>query len=293
MAITWERLRLIEVEFFHGNPRLAGIGTSIPALENLFLRALRSYDSLPVFHNGQSKEIRKTEHQGILIQKFSPTIYSYFANRAGILPGTDAIRLAVSRIFWHLLHRNRIATCSLACAHDAVLITEESLPPVEVIVKTALIGTPAHTYHGLFQHVDRFGRPFVKGESHEPYVRFDYRNPLRDESGNRLRDECLPLALADRLINVAAAEDTALKIFSVVQGALRMVELQCLDMCLFLNTTGDVQCGEISPDNMRIKDLANTQDYDKDLWRKGKSGEEVVGKWKLIQNRLEDAFGTP
>ena len=66
---------------------------------------------------------------------------------------------------------------------EFALVTEERMPPVEVIVKAALVGTPAHIDHGFVGTMDRHGRPFEKGEPHDPYVRFDYRNPLPDEHG--------------------------------------------------------------------------------------------------------------
>ncbi len=277
--------------FFHQNPRLKTLTLNRGQLEQIFRREKENFRDLATFHKGNSLEIRKTSTPGILMEKFSPTIYSYTANRAGIIDETNFIRLAVSRIFWAQLNKGGVSTCALACEGDTVLVTQEVLPPVEIVVKGALIGTPAHVYHGIFQHSDRFGKPFVKGEGHAPYVRFDYRNPLQDDTGNRLRDECLPSALAERLINTKIAEQTALQVFKIVEQTLREVNMRVLDMCLFLNVTGEIVCGELSPDNMRIKDLQNTQDFDKDVWRKGKSSEELITKWTEIQARLEEKYG--
>ncbi len=276
--------------FFNSNPRLKTVTQDKGQLEHIFCRGKDRFDDLAIFHRGKSIEIRKTSTPGLLLERFSPTIYSYTANRVGVIDETNLIRMAVTRIFWSEINKKGISTCAIACEGDTALITEETIPPIEVVVKGALVGTPAHVYHGLFQHADKFGKLFVKGERHAPYVRFDYRNPLHDEAGNRLRDECLPLALAERFINTKVAEETVLQVFKVVAQTLQEVNMQVLDMCLFLNVTGEIICGELSPDNMRIKDLQNTQDFDKDVWRKGKSSEELLTKWHEIQARLEQKY---
>ncbi len=277
--------------FFHSNPRLQTLRQSQQQLEEIFRFCKKNFEDLAIFHKGNSIEIRETTIPGILIEKFSPTIYSYTANRAGIVDETNFIRMAVTRIFWNQINKQKISACTLACDGDTALITKEVIPPVEVVVKGALIGTPAHVYYGIFDHRDRFGKPFVKGEGHAPYVRFDYRNPLQNETGTRLHDECLPPALAERFINTKVAEQTALKVFNIVEQTLQGVSMRVLDMCLFLNVTGEIVCGELSPDNMRIKDIQNTQDFDKDVWRKGKSSEELLTKWREIQARLEQTYG--
>ncbi len=277
--------------FFHKNPRLKTLTQDREQLEQVFRRGKERFGDLAVFHEGNSIEIRKTSTPGLLMERFSPTIYSYTANRAGIIDTTNLIRMAVTRIFWDQINKRGISTCALACEGDTALITQEVIPPVEVVVKGALIGTPAHVYYGLFQYTDRYGKAFVKGELHAPYIRFDYRNPLQDEAGHRLRDECLPPALAERFINTKVAEQTAMQVFKIVEQTLQDVDMRVLDMCLFLNVTGKIVCGELSPDNMRIKDLQNNQDFDKDVWRKGKSSEELLINWQEIQARLEQKYG--
>jgi phosphoribosylaminoimidazole-succinocarboxamide synthase len=262
---------------------------SIAMLQKLWIDSVGNYADLPLFCAGNSKELRRTAVPGILIGRFLPTLYSYTSNRAGIVSGTDTLRMAISRIFWRHLHSISINTCYLACSKDYALVSEEVLPPIEVIVKRALIGTPAHIYHGLFERRDRFDRQFVRGEQHPIYVRFDYRNPLISETGDRLRDEMLPLPIADRLIDTEAATKSALRIIAGIDKLLNAVELQVIDICLFFDDTGNVLCGEISPDNMRKKPLSNDDDFDKDLWRKDRPAEEIIAKWTKLLSRLEIA----
>jgi phosphoribosylaminoimidazole-succinocarboxamide synthase len=277
---------------FADNIAARGLPCSEAMLRWLWTESVARYAALPLHCAGHSKELRCTAAPGILIGRFLPTLYSYTSNRAGLVPGTDTLRLQISRVFWRHLHRIGTATCVLACGTDFFLVSEEAIPPVEVIVKRALVGTPAHIYQGLFEHCDRFGRPFVKGEPHAPYVRFDYRNPLTSTEGQRLRDETLPIALADRLIDTAAAGERALRVTAEVDKLLSAVGLQVFDICLFFDRTGTVLCGEISPDNMRIKSLRDGGDFDKDLWRKNRPAEEIIAQWTSLLGMLDAAEGT-
>jgi phosphoribosylaminoimidazole-succinocarboxamide synthase len=258
-------------------------------LETLWSESVAGYADLPLLCCGNSKELRRTTVPGILLGRLLPTLYSYTSNRVGTVPGTDALRMKISRIFWRRLHRIGIGTCYLACSTHHILASEQAIPPVEVIVKRALVGTPAHIYHGLFERRDRFDRPFAKGEPHPAYVRFDYRNPLTATTGERLRDEMLPAPLAERLIDTKAAGDAALWITAEVDRLLNAAGFQVIDICLLFDDSGTVLCGEISPDNMRIKPLSRDGDFDKDIWRKNRPAEEVISQWTILLSQLEAA----
>jgi hypothetical protein len=58
---------------------------------------------------------------------------------------------------------------------------------------------------------------------------------------------------------------------------------------LFFDESGTVLCGEISPDNMRIKSLSDAADFDKDLWRKNRPAQEIIAQWTVLLSRLEAA----
>jgi phosphoribosylaminoimidazole-succinocarboxamide synthase len=120
-------------------------------------------------------------------------------------------------------------------------------------------------------------------------VRFDYRNPLTATTGERLRDEMLPAPLAERLIDTKAAGDAALWITAEVDRLLNAAGFQVIDICLLFDDSGTVLCGEISPDNMRIKPLSRDGDFDKDIWRKNRPAEEVISQWTILLSQLEAA----
>lgn len=281
-------------KIFSSNPKRKKITISDEKLKKICVESVEKFPGLPLYHRGESKEIRRTTEPGILIQKLIPSLNSITEKRKGMIADTEKLRESISSVFWEQLHKRDIPTCYLAQKGDFVLISEEKIPPIEIIVKAAMVGTPTKIYHGLFKHKDRFGKPLVENELHRPYIRFDYRNPLGNERGELLRDECMPLYLAHRFIDTQKAEANALNIFEVIQNTLNRIDLQVLDCCFFFDETGSILCCEISPDNMRIKSLDwnrsqdLTKDFDKDLWRKGAKDSLLKKQWSTLLTNLEE-----
>jgi phosphoribosylaminoimidazole-succinocarboxamide synthase len=278
---------------FSANPRRRDFDLTDRQLVELCVESAMHASELPLYHRGESTEIRRTAIEGLLLQRLTPSLNSITHRRKGTVAGTDRLRHDISRFFWAILHRHQIPTCHLAYHDEHVLISEERIPPVEVIVKAAMVGTPSRIYHGLLERTDRFGRRFEAHQDHEPYVRFDYRNPLRSPSGQLLRDECMPLALADRLIDTRRATASALAVFDVVRTVGARVELEVLDACFLFDETGRTLAYEISPDNMRVKGAGwrahprPIDEFDKDLWRHGADDAQITEQWNTLRARLE------
>jgi phosphoribosylaminoimidazole-succinocarboxamide synthase len=228
------------------------------------------FEQLPLLAEGESKIIREAS-PGLAIVRLKPTLYSITFNRTGVVEGTDILRLRSSEILWDVLTRGGIQTTILAVGERSYLTEYIDTPPIEVIVKACQVGTPKHIYHKISERKSRFDDYLVAGMPHDAYVRFDWRNPLP------MRDECMPLWLANRFIDVKRAEETALKSFRLLTEFLRRREIEILDICLMIDESGDAIYGEVSSDCMRVKSLG--QDLDKDLWRKGKDAETILKQW--------------
>lgn len=261
--------------------------------EKFLLEAIENYNTLPIYHIGQSKEIRYTKIDGVLIQKLIPSLSSITNKTKGYIENLDKIRNDITSIFIEILHRHNIKTCYLQRHEEYMLINEMYVPPIEVIIKSAFVGTPTKIYHNISKYEDRFGKKLNIGQTHEPYVRFDFRNPLQDEKGNFVRDECMPNFLANRYIDIEEAEYNALNIFEIIQNTLNEIDLKVLDCCLLFDETGRVLCSEISPDNMRIKSIdwniqdGFSNDFDKDLWRNGVNAKIIHLQWEKLKKRME------
>lgn len=107
-----------------------------------------------------------------------------------------------------------------------------------------------------------------------------------DPGSTRLPDEILPEALANCLIDVRRARQTALNVYHVMQIFLDSCDIVCYDLCLFISEDGQTVYGEISQDCGRFRhfDLGS---LDKDVWRAGGSSTEVLAKWQKFSELLE------
>jgi phosphoribosylaminoimidazole-succinocarboxamide synthase len=239
-----------------------------------------SFDELPLLAEGESKIVRIIDERRVIV-RLKPTLYSYSANRAAVVEGTEKLRLSISRRLWALLESQGVPTTITHVGDDYYISRRVDPPPIEVIVKAALIGTPKHVYKGLERFPTRLSTRLLSGERHEPYVRFDWRNPLPD------RDECMPLWLADQFIDTKAAEKLALRAFAVLSEFLSDRGIDLLDICFFVSRNGDSLFGEVSPDCMRAK--YRLTDLDKDVWRKGKDADTVRSQWTKFLQLIQEA----
>ncbi|OGL94674.1 hypothetical protein A2348_03615 [Candidatus Uhrbacteria bacterium RIFOXYB12_FULL_58_10] len=205
------------------------------------------FDELKPFFEGDSRILKVIpDHPDLLLSRLKPTIFSMRANGVVPLSGIDLRRATLDGIFSGILRAAGIQTSTLAVLDAYVLMKKESVPPIEIVVKGAFIGSPKHIYKRMLETPTRFGNALTAGERHEPYVRFDWRNPLPDE------DLCMPEGLADLFIDVTMAKRTALAAFQALRFHLRAHQLDLLDICFFMSTDGMTVCAETSTDNTNI-----------------------------------------
>ena len=274
---------------------------------------------LPLVVEGESKEVRYAG-EGQVVIRFKPTIYSFTANRCGVVEGSDVLRLRASKIFAGVMkeagidHAYRqindrwvLADLMLQPATERAPspfrpddLTDDQLaaldvaPPIEVILKRMHSGTSKHRYFGMAGWPVRGSHPlyggmrFAAADAYPlPIVRFDWRNPLLDDAGKRLADEILPDSVADWYIDVERARQTALQTFEALTDFLGDHDVVCYDLCLFITERGDTVFGEISQDCGRYRhfDLGS---LDKDVWRAGGSSEQVLAKWQTLLDVIKE-----
>src|SRR5665213_181085 len=114
--------------------------------EELVSKHFPNFAQLPLYFEGNSRILKQTEVPDILISKLKATIFSLEANGPIDLPGIDVPRTKLNAIFCEHLHRNGIATSTLFTKDEWILHRKETVPPIEVVVKGALIGSPKHIY---------------------------------------------------------------------------------------------------------------------------------------------------
>ncbi|MBI5153489.1 MAG: hypothetical protein HZA36_03470 [Parcubacteria group bacterium] len=284
----------------------------------------QEFNELPLVIEGESKEVRYAG-EGLVVIRFKPTIYSYTANRCGVVPGSDVLRLRATRVFLEVLRNagikhayqevnDRWVLAELLLPHEVeckkygvppfvvldltpfvVAHGFDVAPPIEIIVKRYHGGTSKHRYRGMDGSRVRSAHPLFRGlriynegAYPLPIVRFDWRNPFQDEKGNRVQDEILPEDMASWYINVEKARETAKKVYAALDIFLGEHDIVCNDLCLFIGSGGELVYGEVSQDCGRFRhfDLGS---LDKDVWRMGGSSEQVLEKWAKLLELISDS----
>lgn len=253
-------------------------GDPYPSLATV-KEARAQFDDLPLFIEGESKIVKSIDDNLVII-KLKPTLFSYSANRAAVVEGSEELRLKISRVLWRELMKAGVDVGVQWVGTDFYVAGKVDPCPIEVIVKAAHVGTPKHSYRNMDQYRTRDGDIILPEMRHTPYVRFDWRNPLPH------KDECLPLWLADKFIDTKMAEGVALKSFDALQSFLSRRGIEILDICFFITAKGKTVFGEISPDCMRAK--FSGDDLDKDLWRKGKDRDTILERWSTFLQMVEN-----
>ncbi len=237
------------------------------------------WDELELFVEGRSLEIR-TVSDTVGLCRFKPIVYSRQSPRQGEISETGALRMEIHRLLTGLLKRSGIATSYIGFAGDFAAVRLTRVPPIEVIVKAALVGTPLSLYRDITGVPTRFGGFLPRNVRHDPYVRFDWRNRYPD------KDEVMPTGLADQFIDTKAAETLALTAFGILRDFFARISLDLFDMVFTMDAAGTFLTSELSPETMRLKRKADGASYDADLWRKDNPPELVVERLGEIRDLL-------
>lgn len=277
-------------------------GDALPLIEQVLSQVRFDFAALPLLTKGESKEIRLLTPQ-IALAKLLPTVYSFTHRRYGLAQGTDALRARFSAALFRAMRANpgarhmASAFLGLIESADGPLLAEHVVEPgnIEVRVKRYHIGSPVHRYRFIEAHGTACGGPpLARWQRFEkPVVCFDWRHPLYDEAGTALADEPLPDDYAALwLDDLPAAKRLARDTFEWIEDLFAAKGLRLIDICFFIDATGRVLFGEISPDCMRVRSAASDEGeaLDKDEWRSGGDGARVLERYqRLFEIVFQDA----
>ncbi|MGB4762629.1 MAG: hypothetical protein WBP12_04740 [Candidatus Saccharimonas sp.] len=279
---------------------------------NIDTLTLQQFRKLPLVVEGESKEVRYVGNGEVII-RLKPTVYSYTYNRGGEIPGSDVARLRAIQLLLPILrnagiehtylevndrwvHSQLVLQPAVAgdpepfTPHDLTPAQLAELPratPLEIVVKARHSGTPKHRYYRLSDYPTREGGHIQPDQLYPcPIVRFDWRNPLVDEQGNRLADEVVPEPMAEWFCDTTATRYTAERAFKALSEQLASKGLDLWDICFFIAEDGQTMFGEVSPDCLRVR-AHDGSALDKDVWRAGGSSEHVLAKWQQFVELLE------
>jgi phosphoribosylaminoimidazole-succinocarboxamide synthase len=270
----------------------------LTAIEQVLQQLRIDFENLPLLTRGESKEIRLLTPK-ISLARLLPTVYSFTHQRYGIAEGTDVSRARFSaQIFRsmqcnpggrHLAH----AFLGLIEQPSGPLLAEHVVTPgnIEVRVKRYHIGSPVHRYLFVSEHTTAYGgEPLRRWQRFDrPLVCFDWRHPFDDGHGKALADEPLPDDYASLwLDDVSAAKTLARNTFEWIEELFALKSLRLIDICFFIDRTGTVLFGEISPDCMRVRSNASDEGeaLDKDEWRSGGKPDEVLLRYQKLYDMI-------
>lgn len=260
-----------------------------------------NFTDLPLFTKGESKEIRVVDSEHLIV-KLIPSLYSYRKNKYSFVSDTEKLRLEAYKLLNEILQRAGIITSTIHFGSNyyiskrMLIDGKDYVPPIEVIVKGRHVGTPKHTLYNIGKYLTKYGGYIFPDRAHAPYVRFDYTNPLRDDKGERLRDECIPHGLAEHYINTSKAETTALKAYEVLFEFLSERGLRLDDICFKIDSTGEIIFGEVSPDCLRAVFVEKNADFfsskgndvSKDTFRGEATDQTVIDSYRHFLNLLSE-----
>jgi len=270
-----------------------------------------NFDELPLLIEGESK-IVKLLNDNIVVEKFKPTVYSYTKNRYGIVGGTEDLRAKFTAEIFRKMNEEKSnengkklqnAFLGLIKTSQGFIIAQRKVEPgnLEVRVKRYHIGSPLHRYNYTNKYSKVFGDkcPLKKWDRFEkPIVCFDWRNPLTDDEGNRLSDEPLSDDYASVWMeDVWFAKKLASDTFLWLEQLFYNAGLILVDICFFIDQSGKVIFGEISPDCMRVKEGVLhpklSDSLAKDLWRNGKNESFLATSYNKLYEIIFEKSSIP
>lgn len=243
------------------------------------------FNELTFLTEGESKVVRLLNEK-IVVMLFKPTVYSYTKNRYGTVEGTDVLRAKFTAELYRQMNIEQAANpdkhlgnafLALIDSEYGPLLLQRRVEPgnLEVRVKRYHVGSPIHRYRYTDKYPTVTGdrSPLKKWDRFEKLiVCFDWRNPLTDEEGTRLADEPLSDDYASIWIeDIASAKKLASDTFLWLEKLFSDAGLVLIDICYFIDESGKVIFGEVSPDCMRVREgnqhPKDTTSFDKDIWR--------------------------
>ncbi len=273
---------------------------------------------------GESKrifQVKSRHKKEIALVELKPTLYSFTANRYGVVEGTDKLRLDFWELFAGYLNRqhldrgfgffglqtlshwtgsngwaqhiasslptNFLGRISVEGKDYAIVTFADSLPPIEVVWKKYFVGSMKHNLKGVDKHPRTSGYDREKMESPILYEAKLPEPIVRYDWRNPLpdKDECIPDEFARMYIETLNAQYHVRGASEELDNLLRGAGYELVDICYFMDHPGRRIYSEISPDCMRIR--KKEESFDKDLWRQGKDAATIISTWTELYRDLK------
>ncbi|ADP78088.1 phosphoribosylaminoimidazole-succinocarboxamide synthase [Methanothermus fervidus DSM 2088] len=230
-----------------------------------------------LLHRGKVKDVYETDNPSHLIIKFRDDITAGDGAKKDKIHKKGYYCSIISAKLFKVLEENGINTHFIKLLKPRyMLVSKLKMIPLEVIVRNIATGSIVKRY------------PFKEGEKFKkPIVQMDYKS---DEYGDPMLNDDIAEALGiankkelKEIKRIALKANEILKKFLDKKGFI----LPDIKFEFGIDENGKLVLGdEISPDTCRLWEKKTKESFDKDIFRKGRSG---VGKaYKRVAEIIGD-----
>jgi phosphoribosylaminoimidazole-succinocarboxamide synthase len=217
---------------------------------------------------GKTKIVYRSPQPGQVLLKFKDDITALDGVKKDRIPGKGSINARLSSFLFKLLEAGGVPTHFLKAENSSTLRTVKlQMIPVEAVCRNVATGRLVKTYP-FYKQGDRLKKPlvefFLKGDS--------YHDPLLSEEHLKVFGLATPS-------EIKAMKQITLKANRILKSFLKRKGLRLVDFKLEFgrDPKGKLRVGdELNLDSMRLWSLKTGRSFDKDVYRKGGSLEEVA-----------------
>lgn len=228
---------------------------------------------------GKTKIIYKTPEKDEVLIEFKDDITALDGEKHDILPGKGEINATISAKLFEELEKRDVPThfISLDPSKPVMRAKRLEMIPIEVVCRNLAAG----------HFLQRFPM-FTKGEKlRMPIVEFFLKNDeLHDPM---LVEDHLPLLGLAREEEVQKMKEITRRVNAVLLDFFQKIELTLVDFKIEFgrDSAGELMIGdELNCDSMRLWEIDTGEAFDKDVYRKGGSLDQVKGIYVKSLRRI-------
>ncbi|ALU11737.1 phosphoribosylaminoimidazole-succinocarboxamide synthase [Ignicoccus islandicus DSM 13165] len=228
---------------------------------------------MDLLYEGKSKRVYKLDEDKVLLE-FKDTFSAFDGEKIETVNGKGEVNAIFTEVLMRYLNERGIPTQFVSRDSNKIIALRSEPLPLEFIVRNYAFGSLLKRMP-LFKKGEKLKKPifeihFKSDELHDPLLSYD--DPI---AAGLLSEE-----------ELKHLRDLSLRINDILRELFERAGYELVDLKLEFGKRGDefILIDELSPDVFRAwKDGSS---YDKDLFRKGKSGRETLDAYKVLLNDL-------
>lgn len=228
-------------------------------------------------YSGKAKTIYTTNNKNELIAEFNDTVTAFNNQKKDLQPGKGELNAQISYILFNYLQNNHINTHLINLENNHKLkIKKLAMIPIEVVIRNKTSGSICNRY-GKEENIE-LNPPVI-----EYFLKNDSLNdPLINES------HIISFQLVNNIEDLRTITDLSFRINSLLMELFKTKNLLLVDFKVefgYDQFNNIILGDELSPDNIRLRDMTTGKSLDKDLFRKDNCN--LIEAYKNVLDRLK------